>query len=299
LSATRPIFRASIEIPAALAEAVAARLEAAEHPEAGAVTLFDRGGNRAQVSAYYAGEPSRPRLMELLRDAGAAEPETLSIEQIPDRNWVAEAESLRPPVRAGRFLIHGAHDRDRISRRRHAIEIDASLAFGTAHHASTKTCLLALDRLLKEGSPNLVLDIGTGSGILAIAAAKASEALVLAGDNDQVAVAIATENARKNGVAARVHVVRAEGLVHPLLRHRRADLLLANLLLRPLLQLAPDFARALRPGGVCVLSGILSSQAAQVVARYRSLGFALKGRIPLDEWRTLIMTRRSDKVAHD
>ncbi len=299
MSATGPIFRASIEVPAALAEAVAARLESAEYPEAGAVTLFDRGGNRAQVSAYYAEEPPRAWLVDLLRGAGAAEPETLSIEQIPDRNWVAEAESLRPPVRARRFLIYGAHDRDRISRRRHAIEIDASLAFGTAHHASTKGCLLALDKLLKATRPNLVLDIGTGSGILAIAAARASDALVLAGDNDPVAVAIAAANARKNGVAGRVRVVRSEGLSHSLLRRRRADLLLANLLLRPLLQLAPDFARALRPGGVCVLSGILCSQAAQVVARYRSLGFSLKGRVPLDEWTTLIMSRRRDKTVRD
>jgi ribosomal protein L11 methyltransferase len=299
LSAPGPIFRASIEVAAALAEAVAARLEAAEHPEAGAVTLFDRGGHRAQVSAYYAEEPPRPWLMELLRDAGAADPETLSIERIPDRNWVAEAESLRPRVRAGRFLVHGGHDRGRIARQRHAIEIDASLAFGTAHHASTKGCLFALDKLLKGGRPNLVLDIGTGSGILAIAAAKASDALVLAADNDRAAVAIAADNAKMNGVAARVRVVGSEGLGHPLLRRRRADLLLANLLLRPLLQLAPDFARALHPGGVCVLSGILASQAAQVVARYRSLGFAVKGRIPLDEWTTLIMTRRSDKAVRD
>jgi ribosomal protein L11 methyltransferase len=299
LAAPGPIFRASIEVPTALAEAVAARLEAAEHPEAGAVTLFDRGGSRAQVTAYYAEEPSRTRLMELLRDAGAAELDGLSIEPVPDRNWVAEAESLRQPVRAGRFLIHGAHDRGRIARQPHAIEIDASLAFGTAHHASTRGCLLALDGLLKAGKPGRVLDIGTGSGILAIAAAKTPGATVLACDNDPVAVVIAAENARKNGVAARVRVVRSEGLAHPLLRRRRADLLFANLLLRPLLELAPDFARALRPGGVCVLSGILSSQATQVVARYRNLGFTLRGRIPSDGWTTLIMSRRGDRAVDD
>jgi ribosomal protein L11 methyltransferase len=118
-------------------------------------------------------------------------------------------------------------------------------------------------------------------------------ATVIACDNDPVAVAIATENARKNDVAARLRVVRAAGLSHPLLRRVRADLLFANLLLRPLLALAPDFARALHAGGICVLSGILSYQAAQVEARYRALGFHLKGRILLDGWTTLIMSRRT------
>jgi ribosomal protein L11 methyltransferase len=228
--------------------------------------------------------------------AKAADPEVLRalrIEPLPDRNWVAEAEALRGAVRVGRFLVHGAHDRHRLARHRCNIEIDASLAFGTAHHASTKGCLVALDRLLTARRPKIVLDIGTGSGILAIAAAKAVKAMVLASDNDPVAVAIAADNARKNGVAAQIRVVRADGLSHPRLRRARADLLFANLVLRPLLALAPDFARALHAGGICVLSGMLSSQAAQVEARYRALGFVLKDRILLDGWTTLILSRRS------
>ena len=263
------------------------------------MTLFDLGGGRAQVSAYYMEEPLRARLTALLTEAGIGGLETLSIEPVADRNWVAEAENLRPSVRAGRFLVHGAHDRGRLTRGPYTIEIDAGLAFGTAHHASTKGCLLALDALLKTRRPKDVVDIGTGSGILAIAAAKALKVTVLAGDNDPVAVAVAAENAKKNGVGARLRAVKAEGVAHARLRRRCADLLFANLLLRPLLALAPDFARTLRPGGFCVLSGILSSQSASVVARYRSLGFDLKSRNLLDGWTTLVMSRRRMRPLRD
>jgi ribosomal protein L11 methyltransferase len=257
------------------------------------VTLFDRGMGQVEVAAYYAKAPPREVLLDLLANLADADVlEALRIEPLPDRNWVAEAEALRGAVRVGRFLVHGAHDRHRLARRRNNIEIDASLAFGTAHHATTRGCLLALDRLLKIHKPKVVLDIGTGSGILAIAAAKAAKMSVRACDNDPVAVAIATENARKNGVAAYIEFVRSNGLSDPFLRGARADLLFANLVLNPLLLLAPDFARAVRADGVCVLSGILSCQAAQVEARYRAFGFLVKDRILLDGWATLIMCRR-------
>ncbi len=123
---------------------------------------------------------------------------------------------MRGPVRAGRFLIHGSHSP--VARNRYSIEIDASTAFGTAHHASTRGCLLALDALLKRTRPARIVDIGTGSGILAIAAAKALQTRVLASDNDPVAARIAADNARKNGVGGLVRVVEADGLAHPLLR---------------------------------------------------------------------------------
>jgi len=288
-----PTYVAVIEVPAGSAEDIAACLEAAEAPAALAVTLFDRASGRVEVSAHYAETPPREVLVDLLAGAAGADAlKALRIEPLPDRNWVAEAEALRGAVRAGRFLVHGAHDRRHLPHHRCNIEIDASLAFGTAHHASTKGCLIALDCLLKARRPKTMLDIGTGSGILAIAAAKALNLPVRACDNDPVAVAIATENARKNDVATHIRVVRSDGLAHPLLRRARSDLLFANLVLRPLLALAPDFARVLDAGGVCVLSGILSSQAARVEARYRALGFHLKGRILLDGWTTLIMSRR-------
>src|SRR5690606_22468232 len=147
------------------------------------------------------------------------------------------------PVRAGRFLIHGSHDRDKITRNRFTIEIDADQAFGTAHHASTRGCLLALDDLAKRGRPDLVLDLGTGTGILAIAAARAFDRPVVATDNDPVAVAIAKDNARKAGLSQQIQAFVAEGLAHPTLRRLKPDLIVANILAAPLYGLAPAMAR--------------------------------------------------------
>ena len=291
---TEPVtYVATIEAPSHIAEAIAARLEAAESPAALAVTLFKCGPGRIEVSAHYAEKPARDWLIQLIegvaRRRGPRRARGSS--RLPSKNWVAEAESLRGPVRAGRFLMHGRHDRGKVAAGRFTFEIDAGLAFGTAHHATTRGCLIALDRLLKRGRPRRVLDIGTGTGILAIAAANALEGPVLASDMDPVAVAVAAENASRNGVQSRVLVVKAEGLAHPALRRAKADLLFANLLRRPLLELAPAFARTLRPGGVCVLSGILEPQARQVEARFRALGFRLDSRILLGGWTTLLLRR--------
>ena len=292
---TQPItYVATIEAPSHIAEAIAARLEAAESPAALAVTLFKCRPGRIEVSAHYAEKPARDWLIQLIEgvrgEGGSGAPR---IEPLPSKNWVAEAERLRGPVRAGRFLMHGRHDRGKVTAGRFTFVIDAGLAFGTAHHATTRGCLIALDRLLKRGRPRRVLDIGTGTGILAIAAARALGGPVLASDMDPVAVAVAAENASRNGVQSRVLVVKAEGLAHPALRRAKADLLFANLLRRPLLELAPAFARTLRPGGVCVLSGILEPQARQVEARFRALGFRLDSRILLGGWTTLLLRRGS------
>jgi ribosomal protein L11 methyltransferase len=290
---TEPVtYIATIEAPSPIAEAIAASLEAAESPAALAVTLFECGPGQIEVSAHYAEKPARERLIQLIEGVARGEDlGALRIEALAAKNWVAEAESLRGPVRAGRFLVHGRHDRGKVAAGRFTFEIGAGLAFGTAHHATTRGCLIALDRLLNRGRPRRVLDIGTGTGILAIAAANALDGPVLASDMDPVAVAVAAENARRNGVQSRVLVLKAEGLAHPALRRAKADLLFANLLLRPLLELAPAFARALGPGGVCVLSGILEPQARQVEARFRALGFRLDSRILLGGWTTLLLRR--------
>jgi ribosomal protein L11 methyltransferase len=287
-------YVATIDAPSHIAEAVAAKLEAAESPAALAISLFECGPGQIEVSAHYAEHPSREQLIQLIEGvAGEEDLGALKIEALAPKNWVAEAESLRGPVCAGRFLVHGCHDRGKMPAGRFTLEIDAGLAFGTAHHATTRGCLIALDRLLKRRRPAHVLDIGTGTGILAIAAAKALGRPVIASDMDPVAVAVAAENASRNGVRSHVRVMQAVGLAHPALRCAKADLLFANLLLRPLLELAPAFARALRPGGMCVLSGILDIQARQVEARFRALGFRLDSRILLDGWTTLLLRRGS------
>ena len=294
---TEPItYVATIEAPARSAEVIAAGLEAAEIPAALAVTLFECGHDRVEVSAHYASEPPRHLLTQLIEAAGLdGRLVALRIEPLPQKNWVAEAESLRGPVHAGRFLVHGRHDRGNVPAGRFTLEIDAGLAFGTAHHATTRGCLIALDRLAKREHPRRVLDIGTGTGILAIAAARALNANVIASDMDPIAVSVAAENVRTNGVRSRVTVVEAEGVAHPALRRAKADLLFANILLSPLLDLAPAFARAVRPGGHCVLSGLLDRQARQVESRFRSLGFSLDSRILLNGWTTLLLRRVSER----
>ena len=294
---TEPVtYVATIEVPAGCAEVIAAGLEAAESPAALAVTLFECGHDRVELSAHYASEPPRLLLTQLIEAAARdARLGALRIEPLPQKNWVAEAESLRGPVRAGRFLVHGRHDRAKVPAGSFTIEVDAGLAFGTAHHATTRGCLIALDRLAKREHSRSVLDIGTGTGILAIAAARALNANVVASDMDPIAVSVAAENVRTNGVQLRVTVVEAEGVAHPALRRANADLLFANILLSPLLDLAPAFARALRPGGFCVLSGLLDRQARQVESRFRSLGFRLDSRILLDAWTTLLLRRGSGR----
>jgi ribosomal protein L11 methyltransferase len=203
------------------------------------------------------------------------------------------SQAKRGPVAAGRFYVHGSHDRARAPTRRFVVEIDASQAFGTAHHATTRGCLLALDELLKRRAPKRILDLGTGTGVLAIAAANALKARVLASDSDPLAASIAAGNARANCAAPLVSVIAAEGFAHPALRHTRPDLILANLLMRALEHLAPELARRIAPGGIVVLSGLTADQAPPIVARYCSHGFTLRKRIVLDGWATLMMTRGS------
>ncbi|MGC2409732.1 MAG: 50S ribosomal protein L11 methyltransferase [Methyloceanibacter sp.] len=300
LEAKAATYLATIEVSAASADRIAATLEAAGAPAVMAVTLFERGRGRIEVSAHYAKKPSRKQLTRLIRTAAdEQELRALRIEELADRDWVARAEGLRGPVRAGRFLVHGSHDRSKVGHGRFTLEIDAELAFGTAHHASTRGCLLALDALLKRRRPRAVVDIGTGTGILAIAIAKVLASRVVATDADAKAVVVAAANAKKNGVAPRFRVVRASGLAHPALRRVRADLLLANLAPPALLELTATFARHVAPGGVAVLSGIEQDQAGMVEARYRAAGFILKSRILLNGWTTLILVHGNMKPVRD
>ena len=293
-------YRAVVEADPSAAGRIARVLDEAEDPQALSVSYFDLGNGQFEVSALYGEPPAHDALTALIDAAAEGDAVTpLSIEEVPDADWVTVSQGQRGPVRAGRFLIHGSHDRDSITRTRFTIEIDANQAFGTAHHASTRGCLLALDELAKRGQPDLVLDLGTGTGILAIAAALAFDRPAVATDNDPVAVAIAKDNARKAGVAQQVHALVAEGLAHKALRRLRPDLILANILARPLSELAPAMARTLQPGGYAILSGLTADQAPALIARYGAFGFTLEKRIILDGWATLILGRRSLKTLSD
>lgn len=294
------MHQATIEAAALPAERIARALEEAPDPSPVAVGLFDRGGGRFEVFAHYAEAPSRAALLKLIAQAAGNDATgPLSIADITPEDWVTLSQGKRGPVRAGRFFVHGSHDRQRAPRDRFALEVDAGQAFGTAHHASTQGCLLALDALLKRRRPRSIVDIGTGTGILAIAAANALKQSVLASDDDPVAVAIAAENARKNCARTMVRVLEASGFAHPLLRRLKADLVLANLLERALYDLAPRFAEHVAPGGTVVLSGLTQAQAPGIEARMRAHGFAMERRFILDGWTTLLMVHWKRRARRD
>ena len=211
--------------------------------------------------------------------------------ELADADWIALSLSGLPPVRAGRFFVYGAHDAGRVRAGAAAIRIEAGAAFGTGHHGTTVGCLMALDALRKARRCAKVLDVGTGTGVLAIAAARAGARRVVGTDIDGQSVRIATANARLN--RARARFVRASGLGHGVVRDASPyDLAFANILARPLIDLAGDIAGALRPGGVVILSGLLRSQARAVRAAYADRGFRAVRRIDIDAWTTLMMVRR-------
>ncbi len=193
-------------------------------------------------------------------------------------------------MRAGRFFVYGAHDRGRVPAGAVALRIEADAAFGTGHHGTTVGCLLALDALLKRRRFGRVLDVGAGTGVLAIAAAKSGAAVVLGTDIDPVSVRIARRNAVLN--MARCRFVVANGLrAAPVAAGRPYDLVMANILARPLVALAGDIVGALGADGAVVLSGLLRSQARFVLAAYRARGLALHRRIDRDAWTTLVLAR--------
>jgi len=249
------------------------------------------------VEAYFAEAPDPAALAAIAgMFPGAMPPGGFSLEPLAEEDWVAKVQRGLHPVRAGRFLIHGSHDRAKAEGCAFAIEIDAGQAFGTAHHGTTRGCLLALDAVAKRGRIETVLDLGTGSGVLAVAAAKAMRGEVVATDIDPVAVRVAAENFARNGVAAQIDAVVAGGLKHPAIVSRGPyGLVMANILAGPLLDFVPDLPPLMAPGGVLILSGMLRTQAREVAARYAAQGFTLAARYPLDEWMTLVMRWRGPR----
>jgi ribosomal protein L11 methyltransferase len=210
---------------------------------------------------------------------------------LADADWLALALSGLPPVRAGRFFVFGAHDRGRIPANAVGLRIEAGAAFGTGHHGTTSGCLVAFDALLKSRRFARVLDVGTGTGVLAIAAARTGSRRVVGTDIDAVSARIARENAGLN--RARGRFVRADGLKHRgVALYAPFDLVFANILARPLVRLATPIRGALRPGGVAILSGLLRSQQRFVLAAYLARGFRLKRRVLRDAWATLVLVRR-------
>ena len=212
------------------------------------------------------------------------------IAPVPEQDWVRLSLEGLAPVAAGRFFLYGAHDRHRRRSGGISFEIDAGTAFGTGHHGTTEGCLLALDQLLKSRNPKRILDLGCGTGVLAIAAAKATGRKAAASDIDPQAVRVTLANARLNGVTGLIRGVTAAGLNHPVLaRGAPYDLIFANILARPLVALATGLSRALAPGGSLILSGLTREQMRWIEASYVSRRLSLSRRLIIGNWATLVL----------
>jgi ribosomal protein L11 methyltransferase len=209
---------------------------------------------------------------------------------LQDENWIAKSLAGLPVVRAGRFFVHGAHHEMPKDAALVSILIEAGEAFGTGHHGTTKGCLLAFEDSLAHKPPRTVLDMGTGAGTLAIAAAKVlPKADILATDIDPIAIDVARQNAAINAVAERLKLIVADGFAHDGLKGRRFDLVFANILANPLIAMAPDICAALAPGARLILSGILDHQAARVRCAYEVQGLEFIRDYALEEWRVLVL----------
>ena len=258
-----------------------------------AVRDIDEDADIHEVALYAQAEDVDDVLMRAsgaLSDAGLAI--TLETEAVPDIDWVAKSLEGLAPVRAGRFLVHGSHDRAKRRIGDIAIEIEAGLAFGTGHHGTTAGCLQMIDQVVRRERPRNALDLGTGSGVLAIAIARLAHIPVLATDIDPVAVAVTRDNVSLNGAAAFIDTRTATGFHHRIFRaYAPFDLIVANILAGPLMKLAPQMAANISSGGSLILSGILERQREAVIAAYVGQRFRHIATLPREGWVTLHMKR--------
>ncbi|AZO69579.1 MULTISPECIES: 50S ribosomal protein L11 methyltransferase [unclassified Mesorhizobium] len=276
------------------ADRIFAAFEAAFEDEGLPIAILEVDEDRDihEVSLYADGDVDavEARVEEIL--AGLALSRPIAREPVPDIDWVTRSLEGLKPVRAGRFFVHGAHDR----RKRHsgelAIEIEAGLAFGTGHHGTTAGCLEMLEKVVRRERPRNALDLGTGSAVLAIAVAKLAHIPVLATDIDPVAIKVAAANARLNHVKALVETVTAPGFHHPIFAARGPfDLIVANILARPLMRLAPEMAGHVTLGGSIVLSGILDRQRDAVISAYVGQRFRHVRTLHREGWVTIHLKR--------
>lgn len=258
-----------------------------------AIAAFEGPGGRWDITVHFAEPPDQVSIRELVGLAAGDEvAQDITFDTVEAKDWVKATLEELVPVTAGRFIVHGQHDRARVAPNKLGIEIEAALAFGTGHHGTTRGCLLLLDHVLKAYHPRRVLDVGTGTGVLAIAAAKALRRDVLASDIDPLAVRVARENARLNGAGDLVQAIHATGFSAPDFAKRGPfDLVLANILANPLRQMATPMSRHLAPSALIILSGLLPHQAQSVVAAYRTRGLVLKSHLRIEGWSSLLMQR--------
>jgi ribosomal protein L11 methyltransferase len=291
---TVPQTRLHVVTDSAGADRLFPALEAAFEEDGLPLSVFDldEANGIKEVSLYATEEVEEieQRLRLIMDDAGVdAE---IGREVLPDIDWVAKSLEGLQPVRAGRFLVHGSHDRHKRRTGDLAIEIEAGLAFGTGHHGTTSGCLEMIETVVRRERPKNALDLGTGSAVLAIAVAKLAHIPVLATDIDPVATKVAAQNVRLNRVSAYVETRTAPGFADPIFRARAPfDLIVANILARPLMRLAPDMARSVRLGGSLILSGILERQRNAVLSAYIGQNLRHVRTLTRGEWVTLHLKR--------
>ncbi len=281
-----------LELAAEAAPAIAA-VEAILEAAALSISRFERArGKRWRIEALLEARPRRAFIARLAEAAGLPHAR-IHATPLPARDWVAESRAKLPAIRAGRFFLHGSHFRGRPPKGSLALLMEAGLAFGTGRHETTRGCLLALDALASRRIER-PLDLGCGSGVLALAMARLWGVPVLAADNDPAAVAVTRENAAKNGLGGLVRAIQSDGYAAAML-HRRApfDLVAANILADPLIRLAPELARHLAPGGRAILSGFFVAQERALIAAHRRVGLRLERRWRFGEWSVLQLLRPS------
>ena len=287
------MYVARVPIAESEADTVTDAILGAIWPETSAAAALEIE-NKWRLEAYYTEAPDKADIARIVsRALGRDIPaDSVSIEQIADQDWVRSSLESLPPVTAGRFIVHAHHDRDRVRSNQIGIEIEAGLAFGTGHHGTTKGCLVAINDVLKRFKPHNALDIGTGTGVLAIALARATHIPVLATDIDKDAVEVSQENVRANAAQAEVRVVLADGVRTASVTDAGPyDLIVANILANPLVAMATGISRLAVPGAALILSGLLTWQGRQVIAAYRNRGFVLVRRHAIDGWLTLVMEK--------
>jgi ribosomal protein L11 methyltransferase len=294
MTSTPATHRASFAIgDEKLAKRVVDLLTESFFEDQAAIVAFAQPDGLWDITMHFADPPDRASIRDLVGiAAGEDVAGTIAFDTVEAKDWVKASLEDLVPVAAGRFVVHGQHDRDRIAPNKLGIEIEAALAFGTGHHGTTRGCLLLLDHVLKAWRPRRVLDLGTGTGVLAIAAARALHEKVLASDIDPVSVEVARENARLNVAGHLVQAITATGFSAPQFAQRGPfDLVLANILANPLRQLATPMARHLAPSALVILSGLLTPQVPGVIAAYRARGLVPLRHQRIEGWSSLLLRR--------
>jgi ribosomal protein L11 methyltransferase len=280
-----PLWKASAAVAKEVAADIAALIELTPPAPQAMLIVEDPFSSAAMVEALY----------DVIPDAGFLSRLTgheVSVAPLPDQDWIRLSQEGLPPVRAGRFFVYGAHDEGQVPHGVIPIRIEAGLAFGTGHHETTALCLAALTEIASARRPRCVLDLGCGTGVLAIAAVKLWHRRVLATDIDCVAVGVARENAVANETGPLIRTAVADGLTHPIIQaHAPFDLICANILAGPLTTLAPSLVAVLARRGLAVLSGLLRDQEHQVLSYYRALGLVLRRTYRDGPWSALVLER--------